>query len=116
MSTGRYRWLLRLAFVAVAGLALLIWYYFREPSGLVIENHSGQTISRLEVSAGGRTVTFRDVPNGKQVTATNATAGALELDGQFRDGTRIRAQFAEVPGSGLVVGPGGQITLRKARQ
>jgi hypothetical protein len=122
MNKGQYRWLVRLAILPVAGLALYLWLSNREgPGGLTVENRSGGPIARLAITAGGRTSTFHDVLDGSQVTApVGAQGGPFKLDGEFPDGTRITGRFTvggqDVVGSGLVVLPGGQIAPRKARR
>jgi hypothetical protein len=124
MNKARYRWLLRLAILPVAGLLLFLWLRSREgQQGLTIENQSGQPIAVLRITAGEQTRTFRDVANGSEVTAAlDVGAGRLDVEGQFRDGTRIKGQFVQAEGGpdlgrvGLVVLPGGAITPRKERR
>ncbi len=73
----RYRWVIRLGILLVAGVALLLWAAtHRTKNGLTIENRSGQTITSLEVTAAGTTTHFTQVPSGTTVFAPFGTEDA----------------------------------------
>jgi hypothetical protein len=123
MHRGRSRWLVRLGLLAVVAVAVLVWLYDQHRKrGLTVENRSGQPIAVLEITAAGETSTFRDVPDGGQVSAPlGDSGGGFKVDGRFPDGTRISGRFAPSGGpdlvtTGLVVVPGGQIMPRKTRK
>jgi hypothetical protein len=118
MSKRRIRWLV----LAAIALLLVLGAYLREgPRGLTVQNRSGEPVALLEITASGHTSTFRDVPDGGQVTAPlGSEGGNLDVQGRLRDGTRIKGRFADAPGGpdlrrgGLVILPGGAIVPRKA--
>jgi hypothetical protein len=101
MIPGRKRTLIRLGVVLFAGLAVLAWTLANRSRGVIIENHSGQTVKVLNVTLGGETKTFHDVPEGKPMTET-FKAGSddlLTVEGRLADDTRIR--FRGKPGGDL---------------
>ena len=123
MNRSRYRWLIRLSILPVAGLLLLLWLSSRERArDLKIENRSQRTITLLQITVAGHTRTFRDMPDGGQVhVPLGASGGTFEIQGECADGTLLRGRFADTEGGpdvarlGLVVLPGGQITLGKSK-
>jgi hypothetical protein len=118
MNRGRSRWLFRLGIPLVLGALALVWFAVRGPEVvLTVENHSGQPLTALEISGGGKTTTFRDVASGSEASAALPGGGHFEADGRLADGTRIRGRFGEIGGSGggrarLVILPGGQMQYR----
>ena len=118
MNRGRSRWLLRLGVPLVVGVGTLVWFAVRgNEVALTVENHSGQALTVLEVKAGGKTATLRDVAAGAQ-KSTAVPGGPFDVEGQLADGTRIRGHFGQLPGASgggqrLAILPGGQIVLRQ---
>ena len=118
MNRGRSRWLLRLGVPLVIGVGALVWFAVRgNEVVLTVENHSGQAATVLEIKAGGKTTTLRDVAAGAQASAA-VPGGPFDVEGQLADGTRIRGHFGQLgggPGSRqrLAILPGGQIVLRQ---
>jgi allophanate hydrolase subunit 2 len=118
MNRGRSRWLLRLGVPLVVGVGALVWLAVRgNEVVLTVENHSGQALTVLEVKAGGKTATLRDVAAGAQSSAA-VPGGHFDVEGQLADGTRIRGHFGQLTGTSggqqrLVILPGGQIVLRQ---
>jgi hypothetical protein len=123
MTQGRYRWFLRLAILLAVGGAALLWVYQkRAQSVLTIQNRSGQSISRLEVTLAGETQTFENIREGSERQVNLITNDAtLILVGRLADDTRIKANFGQIPvgPSGepqtLIVVPGGQIMVRQGQ-
>jgi hypothetical protein len=116
MNRGRYRWLVRLTALLVAGLAFLLWATRGPQNLLTVENRSGQPVARLEVTLAGETSTFRDVAAGAEVTAPFPHPGdqPFAVEGRLADGTMIRGHFGSVGGRvRLTVLPGGQILFRQ---
>ncbi len=124
MKQGRSRWLLRLAVLIAVGGAVLIWAnQKRTQSVLIIQNRSGQSISRLEATLAGETQTFENVRDGSDVRISPIKMDApLVLTGRLADDTRIKASFGHIPAgpSGepptLIVVPGGQIMVRQGNK
>jgi allophanate hydrolase subunit 2 len=118
MDRARSRWLLRLGIPLVVGVGALVWFAVRgNEVVLTVENHSGQVATVLEIKAGGKTATLRDVAAGAQASAA-VPGGPFDVEGQLADGTRIRGHFGQLSGpSGggprLVILPGGQIVPRQ---
>jgi hypothetical protein len=115
MKVGRNRWLLRLAIVLVAGLAVLLWLIGQRTRSLVIENRSGQAIDLLRVTIGDQTSTFHDVATGKDVTATGNAKGDdhYSVDGQLADGTRIRSSGLIGENNHFLLLPDGSMVKRR---
>ncbi len=108
------RWLLRLAIPVVAALGILVWAMGRTGNVVTIENVSGQSIPLLQITRGGETKSFKDVPPGKSVAAMTTVSGAFSVDGKLADGTLLRSRFGEAEARvDLVLLPGGQLTYRK---
>jgi hypothetical protein len=124
MNQGRYRWLLRLAVLIAVGGAFLLWAkQKRSQNVLTIQNRSGQSISRLEVTFSGETKTFQNVREGSDVAVTPIQMDApLVLTGRLADDTRIKANFGQIPAGPagepptLLVVPGGQIMVRQGNK
>jgi hypothetical protein len=124
MTQGRYRWLLRLAILLAVGGAFLLWAnQKRAQSILTIQNRSGQSISRLEITLAGETKAFENIPEGsdRQVNLIKNDA-PLILTGRLGDDTRIKANFGQIPVGPagepptLTVVPGGQIMVRQGNK
>jgi hypothetical protein len=98
MNRHRYRWLLRVAALLVAGLAFLVWAAGRRSNVLAVENSSGQPIALLRISIAGETHSFSDVAPGARVTAPFRVRDddRFTLEAQLRDGTMMRGQFPYV--------------------
>ncbi|HWG43615.1 MAG TPA: hypothetical protein VN688_12580 [Gemmataceae bacterium] len=114
MDKGRKRWLIRVAIVLVIGAAGLLWALGEHSRTLVIENHSEQTVIRLEVTIAGQLSTFRDVRTGAVV---NAECKAKDGDrfvvaGQLADGTRIRSSGLIGESLHFLILPGGEVKFR----
>jgi hypothetical protein len=119
MDRARYRRLLKLAVVLVAGLALGLWAWLRESErSLVIENRSGQPVAALRVTAGGTTRLFEGIPPGGDETVLLKEQGDVffSAEGKLADGTLIRGQGQVKERSHLVVGPGGQLMVKPPGQ
>jgi hypothetical protein len=121
MNRGRVRWLLRLAALLVAGLAVLLWATGRRSSLLTVENRSGQSIAFLRITIAGETKSFNDVPSGTEVTAPFQVRSddRFTLEGRLEDGTMVRGHFGYVL-QGLtresvhfLVLPGGEIKFHQ---
>jgi hypothetical protein len=118
MNRGRSRWLFRLGVPLVLGVGALVWFAVQESQVvLTFENHSGEVVSVLEVTAGGKTTALRDVAAGAQASAA-IPAGHFDVDGRLADGTRIRGHFGQLSGPAanrprLVILPGGELRLRQ---
>ena len=114
MNPTRKRTLLRLSVVLAAGLAVLAWTLANRSRGVIIENHSGQTVKVLNVTLGGETKTFHDVPEGKPMTETFKAGGddLLTVDGRLANDTQIR--FSGKPGGDLhfLIPPDGMMVQR----
>jgi hypothetical protein len=114
MNPTRKRTLLRLGVVLAAGLAVLAWTLANRSRSVIIENHSGQTVKILNVTLGGETQTFHDVPEGKPMSETFQAGGGdlLTVEGRLADDTRIR--FRGKPGDTLhfLILPGGAMMPR----
>ncbi|HZY89462.1 MAG TPA: hypothetical protein VFE78_31865 [Gemmataceae bacterium] len=119
MNRGRSRWLFRLGIPLLLGAGALVWFAVRGTEVvLTVENHSGQALTALEIRAGGKTTTLRDVAAGAEASAEFPGGGHFDAEGRLADGTRIRGRFGEVGGSGggrarLVILPGGQMQFRQ---
>jgi hypothetical protein len=119
MDRRRSRWLFRLGVPLVIGLAVLVWLATRSSEVvLTVENHSGQVLTLLEISGGGRTTALRDVAAGAEASATLPGGGHFEAEGRLADGTRIRGRFGQLGGSSggrarLVILPGGEMQFRE---
>lgn len=110
------RWLLRIAIPVVAALGLFVWAMERSRNIVTLENRSGQSISLLQITRGGETSTFKDVPTGAEITAKTREGGPFSVEGKLADGTLIRSRFGEVEARAeLVLLPGGQLMFRKAK-
>ncbi|HEY7309103.1 MAG TPA: hypothetical protein VH643_07000 [Gemmataceae bacterium] len=114
MNPTRKRTLFRVAIVLVVGLAVLVWTVTNRSRGVIIENHSGQTVKVLNVTLAGETKSFQDVPEGKPITETFKAGGddLLTVEGRLADDTRIR--FRGNPGGDLhfLILPGGTMIPR----
>jgi hypothetical protein len=121
MNRGRYRWLLRLAAVLVAGLAFLLSATGQRSNVLTVENRSGQRIALLRVTITGKTSSWNDVPPGAEVSTLFRIKSDdhFAVEGRLEDGTMIRGQFGYVTTdmSGerarLIVLPGGEIKFHQ---
>jgi hypothetical protein len=83
----------------VAGLAACIWLWSAgRRNWLTVENHSGQAIAQFRVTVGGRTIEFRDVPDGAAVSADFPIRADdhFAVEGRFADGTKIGGDFGYV--------------------
>jgi hypothetical protein len=104
----RYRWVLRLAALPVAALALALWLAREQTKeGLTIENRAGQPIATLEVTVAGRVSTFRGVPAGADVTAPpgDEPDRRFRVEGKLADGSMIRGSGVYDPRTHFVVRP-----------
>jgi hypothetical protein len=111
------RWLIRLAIPLVAVLAVLVWAIDRSRNVVALENRSGQAIPLLEVTRGGETKHFHDVPPGAEVSAKTRERGPFTVDGRLANGTLIRARFGDVEARvELTILPDGQLTWRKRKE
>jgi hypothetical protein len=103
----RYRWVLRLAVLPVAALALALWLA-REQSGkgLTIDNRSGQPIATLEATVAGRKSTFRGMPVGASVTAPAGDDADRRflVECELADGSKVRGSGVFDPSTHFVVG------------
>jgi hypothetical protein len=111
---GRYRWLLRLAVVLVAGVAALVYLISqRSRRVLTIENRSGQPIATLRVTLAGQTSSYQDVRVGVRVTVPQGENAddRFTLEGRLADGTMLRGRGVLGKGAALVVLPGGQVVV-----
>jgi hypothetical protein len=119
MDRGRSRWLFRLGAPLAIGVAVLAWLAVRGSEVvLTVENHSGQALPSLDITAGGRTTPLRDVAAGAEASAPVPGGGHLDVEGRLADGTRIRGRFSQPDGSSggrarLVILPGGQMQFRQ---
>jgi hypothetical protein len=89
---------------------------------LVVENRSGQTIVRLEVSLRSVPVaTFRNLPDGAEGSATFRIVGdnSFDLSGALADGTRVDGNFGYFTTGGygehprFIIRRGGQIDFNQ---
>jgi hypothetical protein len=114
MNPTRKRTLLRLGIVLIAGLAMLAWVVSNRSRSVVIENHSGQKIDRLDVTISGETSQFQAVPNGGQVSGSfkSASDAHFTVDGRLADDTRIHASGKAGENLHFQVLPGGEVRLR----
>jgi hypothetical protein len=117
MFRGRSRWLLRLAILPLAAVAMLLWAnQQRGPDVLIVENQSGQPIATLQVTVGGRTSKFYDVAIGASVSAPvgKKTDEPFIVKGKLEDGAIVHSQGPFQEGATLVVRPGGRIIVQQA--
>jgi hypothetical protein len=114
MNPYRRRWLLRLAAVLVLGLMGLLWFLREQTRELVVENHSGETITDLNVTLADQTMSFQDVPQkGKVTSPCQAKDGDhFAIDGQLADKTRIRMSGVLRDSVHFLVLPNGEIQFR----
>jgi hypothetical protein len=114
---SRYRWVLRLAVVAVAGLAMLLWSLTRQSDNtLAVENRSNQRIAILQVTLAAKPTAFRDIAPGATARVRLVAGDSVAVDGKLADGTLIRWHGTPPEGATLVVLPGGQIEVRTSRK
>jgi hypothetical protein len=115
---SRRRWVLRLAALLVAGLALLLWATRqRSQKVLTIENRSGEPVAFLQVTVAGETTTFRDVPSGAARTAPFGTSGEdlFVVEGELKGKTKIHGNGTATEGLTLIILPEGKIEFRPRR-
>jgi hypothetical protein len=106
----------------ITGVAGLLWAAReRLQNNLILENRSGQAIVILNVTTGGETAVFRDVPDGATRTAPFRITrdDGFALEGRLADGTACGGNFGYVTGgmSGqwarFVVRPSGEIDFQQ---
>jgi hypothetical protein len=122
INQNRTRWLLRLAAVLVAGLAVFLWVNRERTQDLIIENRSGQKITQLKVTIAGQTHPFRNVAMGSDVSVTVSSKGddPLVMDGELADGGMIRSRFPSIrevtdtEPPKLTILPGGEVRPARA--
>ena len=119
MKQGRYRWLIRLAVLLVAGLAFAFWMLRgRSQNLLLVENKSGQRIALLTLTFAGQTRSFEDMAEGAEVSVPLPVKGdePLLVEGRLAGGTMIRGRIGRIDGAGeryrLIILPGGNIAFR----
>ena len=100
MRIARLRFTIGRTMLALVGLGLLavgmITGLQVARNRLVVENRSGETIVRLEISMRSVPVaTFRNLPDGKEGSASFRVVGdnSFELSGELADGTRLGGNF-----------------------
>jgi hypothetical protein len=105
--------------VLIVALGGLVWV-LREQSQrqLTVENRSGQSIAELRVTVAQETVTFRNVPAGKDVSTPLGSSGHVPftVEGQLADGTVIKSSGHLEEDLHCIVLPGGGIQFRKAQR
>jgi hypothetical protein len=115
-AAGRRRWLLRLAALLVAGLAVLLWATQQRPAKVLnVENKSGGPITSLRVTVAGKTTAIREVPPGATVPAPFGDSGDAQfvVDGDLPGG-KLHVLGKAEEGLTVVVQPGGQIKYQPA--
>ncbi|SRR5579885_2966719 len=115
-APGRRRWILRLAAVLVAGLAVLLWATQQRPAKVLnIENKSGGPITSLRVTVAGNTTAIREVPPGATVPVPfgDNSDGRFVVDGDLPGG-KLHGQGKAAEGLTVIVQPGGQIKFQPA--
>jgi hypothetical protein len=117
MIKGRKRWWFRLAIPLVAGLAMLALALGEAArKGVTIENRSGQPIFHLEVSRGGETSTFDNIPPGGKVTAVPKAGGPFQVTGRMPMGL-INGRFGDLgPRVDLEILPDGTVKPRSEKR
>jgi hypothetical protein len=108
---NRKRWLVRLALVAVLGVAMLVWSLSqRAQPRLAIENRSEQPIRQLRVTVDNKTHKFTNVPHRGEVTVPLGTQSDVPcvVQGELEDGSIIRQQFFHPVSGTLVIRPRGE--------
>jgi hypothetical protein len=122
MKQGRYRWLIRLAILLVAGLGFAFWMLRgRSQNLLLVENRSGQRIALLTLTFAGQTRSFEDMAVGAEVTVPLPVKEEerLVVEGRLANGTLIRGRLGRISGAGeryrLIILPGGDIAFRPPR-
>jgi hypothetical protein len=112
MDRRRYRLVLRLAIVLVAGLG--VWMYVlwqNERNRVAIENRSLQPITELEMTAGKQNTTIDNIPPGAVVPIPDGITGkqALRVKVLLKDGSRTAWFGIPKEGEHLYILPGGSI-------
>jgi hypothetical protein len=115
MSRNRVRWVLRLAALAVAGLAGLLWAMHDRENHLTIENRSGQAIMELRLTVGEQSSTFRGIPTGSDVTTpfTVQPDAPFSMEGQLFDKSLIRGKGVAGTDTRLTILPDRSFTIRQ---
>jgi hypothetical protein len=108
---NRKRWLVRIALVAVLGVAMLAWSLSqRTEPRLTIENRSKLPIKQLRVTVDNHTQTFTKVVDGGELTVPLGTRSDTEclVEGELGDGSIIRQKFFHPVSGTLVIGQRGE--------
>jgi hypothetical protein len=116
MDRRRYRWVLRLAIVLVAGLGVYIYILWQnEQNRVAIENRSGQPIAELEMTAGGKNTTLDNIPPRAVVPIPDGVTGTqpLRVKVLLKDGSRATWFGIPKEGEHLYVLPGGHIEMHR---
>jgi hypothetical protein len=117
MIRGQRWWLLRVAIPLLAALGVLVWAVGRSGYVVTLENQSGQSIPLLQITRGGETSTFKDIPAGAEVTASTNAGGPFTVEGQLANKTLIRSHFGDLGArAALVLRPDGQLSPRKRKE
>lgn len=115
MFRGRRRWLIRIALVVVIAMLGLVWAEReKERHRLVVENHSGEVLTRVDIKAGSDSSSFTDVANDASVVAP------FSVDDKDKYAIHVEARKAGISNSMGVLGatrhfivlPGGQIVAQ----
>jgi len=112
----------RALLLVVLGLAAAWLLAERAGGRLIVENDSGQPVSRLTVRIAGATMAFQAVAPGAKVSASfrAAEGDRFVVRGQLADGTVLSADYGYT--GGWLTGPtyfiirrGGQMEFRQGR-
>ena len=116
MNSGRNRWLIRLAAVAVGGLALWMWTSQQAAQNVpTIENQSGQALAQLRITFAGQTKTFQNVPTGTKLIVPLGVKSddAFTADVRLANGIMLRWNGPVQEGRSLILLPTGAFEVRK---
>lgn len=113
--SGRRRWLIRIALVVVIAMLGLVWAEReKERHRLVVENHSGGVLTRVEIKAGDNdSSSFTNVKDGESVVAPFSVDDGEKYAIRIAGKTGINHNFGVLGDTRhFIVLPGGQIVAQ----